>query len=57
MAAAMHVKKGGNSLLLDATAEIGLSDDLKGGRLLKFLTELGCVHKAVSLWNANLPDK
>ena len=57
VAAAMHIKKGGNSLLLDATAEIGLSDDLKGGCLLKFLSELGCVHKAVSLWNANLPDK
>ncbi len=37
VAVAMRIKKGGNSLLLDATAEIGLSDDLKGGHLLKFV--------------------
>ena len=52
----MRIKKGGNSLLLDATAEIGLSNDLKGGCLLKFLSELGCVHKVVSIWNANVPE-
>ncbi len=57
MAAAMRIKKGGNSLLLDNTAKIGLSDDLKGGRLLKFLSELSCIHKAVSIWNANVPDE
>ena len=55
--AALKIKKGATTMLLDATMEMGLADDLKTSRLLKFIHELSCVHQGVSLWNALCLDQ
>ncbi len=57
MNVAMKIKKGVTTMLLDATMEMGLADNLKTSRLLKFIHELSCVHQGVSLWNALCLDQ
>ena len=48
LAAAICIKRGVNSILLEETIELGLSDDQKTNRVLKFLGDLGFMHKGVS---------
>ncbi len=48
LAAAMLIKPRVNSILLEETMELGLSDDQKTKCVLKFLSDLGFMHKSVS---------